>query len=129
MPILGIGVDILHLPRIRQVLLRHPKRLLTRILTKTEQDEFRVLQEGTDGDIDHDNLIRYLGTRWTLKEASYKALYPHHKMTWQDVTVVKDNGKPVLWIPEKARFGIGNTHSSVSHDGEYLIGQVLLESP
>ncbi|KAG0367264.1 hypothetical protein BGZ54_004157 [Gamsiella multidivaricata] len=129
MTILGIGVDILHLPRLKQVLQRHPKRFLTRILTKTEQEEFRMIQQQAGGNIEGDEPIRYLGARWALKEASYKAMYPHHKLTWQDVAVVKENGKPCLSIPEKDRFGIGRTHASVSHDGEYLIGQVLFESP
>ncbi|KAF9357630.1 hypothetical protein BGX34_009287 [Mortierella sp. NVP85] len=129
MTILGIGVDILHLPRMRQVLARHPERLITRILTKSEQQEFHAIREKAGQTNDDDAPIRYLGARWALKEASYKAMYPHHKLTWQDVTVVKQGGKPCLSIPEKERFGIGNTHASVSHDGEYLIGQVLFESP
>lgn len=115
-------------PRLRQVLVRHPERFLTRILTKPEQEEFREIQGRAGGRIDDDAPVRYLGVRWALKEASYKAMYPHHKLTWQDVRVVKEEGKPCLSIAEKERFGIGRTHASVSHDGEYLIGQVLFES-
>ncbi|KAF8930289.1 hypothetical protein BGZ58_008350 [Dissophora ornata] len=129
MTILGIGVDILHLPRLRQVLSRHPERFVTRILTKVEQEEFHAIKRKAEGDADNNAPLRYLGSRWALKEACYKAMYPHYKLTWQDVTVVKEDGKPCLKIPEKDRFGIGKTHASVSHDGEYLIGQVLFESP
>ncbi|KAF9961881.1 hypothetical protein BGZ70_008171 [Mortierella alpina] len=129
MTILGIGIDILHLPRLRQVLLKHPERFLTRILTRSEQAEFRAIQAKAGGQIDHDKPVQFLGARWALKEACYKAVYPHHKLTWQDVTVIKENGKPALSIPEQARFGIGKSHVSVSHDGDYLIGQVLIESP
>ncbi|KAF9335442.1 hypothetical protein BG006_000080 [Podila minutissima] len=126
--ILGIGVDILHLPRLKGLLSRRPDRFLTRILTEVEQKEFKVLQQQAGG-ADQEGPLRYLGARWALKEASYKALYPHHKLTWQDVTVAKQDGKPTLVIPEKERFGIGKSHCSVSHDGEYLVGQVLFESP
>ncbi|KAF9171992.1 hypothetical protein BGX21_006642 [Mortierella sp. AD011] len=129
MTILGIGVDILHLPRIQRILLSRPDRFITRILTDIEQQEFRAIQESVGGEIDHQQLVRFVGARWALKEACYKAMFPHHKLTWQDVSVVKENGKPCLQILEKARFGIGNTHATVSHDGEYLIGQVLFESP
>ncbi|KAF9357309.1 hypothetical protein BGX26_003914 [Mortierella sp. AD094] len=129
MTILGIGVDILHLPRMQRVLLRHPDRFVTRVLTNIEQQEFRAIQESVGGKIDHQQLVQFLGARWALKEACYKAMFPHHKLTWQDVSVVKENGKPCLEIPEKARFGVGNTHATVSHDGEYLIGLVLFESP
>ncbi|KAG0333019.1 hypothetical protein BG000_009536 [Podila horticola] len=123
--ILGIGVDILHLPRLKGLLSRRPDRFLTRILTEVEQKEFKALQQQAGG-ADQEGPLRYLGARWALKEASYKALYPHHKLTWQDVTVAKQD---VLIIAEKERFGIGKSHCSVSHDGEYLVGQVLLESP
>ncbi|KAG0306603.1 hypothetical protein BGZ98_002074 [Dissophora globulifera] len=117
MTILGIGVDILHLPRLRQALSRHPKRFVTRILTKIEQDELQAIRERT-GDKDTEAV-----------EACYKAAFPHHKLTWQDVTVVKENGKPCLKIPERERFGIGNAHASVSHDGDFLISQVIFEKP
>ncbi|KAF9896531.1 hypothetical protein BX616_007267 [Lobosporangium transversale] len=129
MTILGIGIDILHLPRIKHILIRHPERFLTRILTKTELQEYRVLLEKTSGKVDVDAPVRYLGARWALKEASYKAAFPHHKLTWQDVIITKKDGKPCLIIPEKDRFGIGKAHASVSHDGEYLIAQVLFEVP
>ncbi|KAI1321216.1 hypothetical protein EDD11_007782 [Mortierella claussenii] len=128
MTILGIGIDILHLPRIKQVLSRRPDRFLTRILTPTERQEFKTLVQSCQGKIDDDVPVRHLGARWALKEASYKAMFPHHKLTWQDVSVVKQDGKPCLDIPEKDRFGIGKTHATVSHDGEYLIAQVLFES-
>lgn len=64
MTILGIGVDILHLPRLRRVLLNHPERFLTRILTKSEQAEFRAIQEKAGGKIDHDGPVQFLGARY-----------------------------------------------------------------
>ncbi|GJJ77141.1 hypothetical protein EMPS_09500 [Entomortierella parvispora] len=195
--ILGIGVDILHLPRFQRLFRLRPERLITRILTKSEQDEFFTIQARirardapavvaaapTDKTVEalsssssssqspsssastanvsavkidneptsagtgfasaspsslsknpavtkidlNDELLRYLASRWALKEASFKALYPHHTLTWQDVTIVKENGKPCVRVAEN--FGVGKTHATVSHDGEYLIGQVLFESP
>ncbi|KAG0277366.1 hypothetical protein BGZ96_002890 [Linnemannia gamsii] len=129
MGILGIGIDILHIPRLKQVLSRRPDRFLTRILTKAELTELEKLKTELNGEIVHDRAIRFVGARWALKEATYKALTPRLKLTWQDVTVYKDQGKPCLDIPEKEKFGIGAAHCSVSHDGEYLVAQVLFESP
>ncbi|KAG0301072.1 hypothetical protein BGZ97_002957 [Linnemannia gamsii] len=129
MGILGIGVDILHMPRLKQVISRRPDRFLTRILTKAELADLEKLKTELDGEIDHDRAIRFVGARWALKEATYKALTPRLKLTWQDVTVYKDQGKPCLDIPEKEKFGIGTAHCSVSHDGEYLVAQVLFETP
>lgn len=146
--ILGIGVDILHLPRFQRLFRLRPERLITRILTKSEQDEFFAIQArirardsavpaATDTSVEdlsssssssststvkasavkiehagtdlssssssekpastridqNDESLRYLASRWALKEASFKALYPHHTLTWQDVTIVKKNGK------------------------------------
>ncbi|KAF9105544.1 hypothetical protein BGX29_012026 [Mortierella sp. GBA35] len=156
MGIIGIGIDILHVPRMRMVLGRNPQRFLARVLTKAEladftilkqeleeQGKYKRLKEELDGQVDNkklkeeldkqvntdDRAVRFIGARWALKEACYKAMTPHHKLTWQDVSVYKDRGKPCLHIPEKEKFGIGNAHCSVSHDGEYLVAQVLFETP
>lgn len=60
--ILGIGVDILHLPRLKGLLSRRPDRFLTRILTEVERNEFKVLQEQAGG-ADQEGPLRYLGAR------------------------------------------------------------------
>jgi holo-[acyl-carrier protein] synthase len=125
MGILGIGVDILHMPRLKQVISRRPDRFLTRILTKAELADLEKLKTELDGEIDHDRAIRFVGARyvsffifcmslegqertvfvlitlshlyrWALKEATYKALTPRLKLTWQDVTVYKDQGTVVV---------------------------------
>ncbi|KAG0225380.1 hypothetical protein BGW42_004466 [Actinomortierella wolfii] len=154
--ILGIGVDVLHVPRLRRLVSLRPERFLTRILTKVEQSEFRQQLQEMDEQtetaassvssttsessavssirasvpkaIESEASIRYLATRWALKEATYKALYPRHKLVWQDVTVYKKDGKPGLLIHEQEKFGIASSHASVSHDGEYVFAQVVLES-
>ncbi|CAG8673302.1 5818_t:CDS:2, partial [Acaulospora morrowiae] len=77
------------------------------------------------------SVVKYLAVRWSLKEAAYKALYPHHKATWKDLSVKKVEGKPCLILSKRFQqeisFDIVKTHSSISHDGEYVIGQVLIE--
>ncbi|KAF9969656.1 hypothetical protein BGZ73_007920 [Actinomortierella ambigua] len=147
--ILGIGVDVLHVPRLQRLVRLRPERFLTRILTKVEQNEFRqqlremelmagqteaatgttsLVKTTVPKAIESEASIRYLATRWALKEATYKALYPRHKLVWQDVTVYKKDGKPGLLIHGQEEFGIGSSHASVSHDGEYVFAQVVLES-
>ncbi|CAO3696295.1 unnamed protein product [Rhizopus stolonifer] len=118
--ILGIGVDILHLPRLNTLLLRRGKeKLAKRILSKTELSEFNQLKSQHD---------MYLATRWCVKEAVYKALYPIHKLEWKQVTVVKEAGKPMLLIDQSKRYGIQKAHVSISHDGDYAMAQVILEA-
>ena len=86
--------------------------------------------------------------RWTLKEAAYKALFPYYRLTWKDISINQIEGifkicmtflslcmtniilgKPHLIIHDVEQKGINNikVYSSVSHDGEYVISQVLIE--
>ncbi|KAF8944439.1 hypothetical protein BGZ47_004214 [Haplosporangium gracile] len=97
MGILGIGIDILHLPRFKQVFSRRPDRFLTRVLTKAELVDFEKLKTELNGDVKHDRAVRFVGVRWALKEATYKAMTPRHKLTWQDVTMYKDQGTEKLY--------------------------------
>jgi phosphopantetheine--protein transferase-like protein len=90
-----IGLDILHLPRIRTILQKKgafPHRFMQRIL---HQNESRTLP------VDQESLARYLGTRYPLrnllsdnprfaaKEAAYKAFQPAQKVQWKDLEVWK----------------------------------------
>ncbi|CAG8443790.1 9195_t:CDS:2 [Diversispora eburnea] len=93
--ILGIGVDIIHLPRIYALITRNfPrqfKRFVTRILDSDEIKEFYsifpIYNEGDNMVIENYNhpIVRYLAVRWSIKEAAYKALYPNYKATWKDL--------------------------------------------
>ncbi|RHZ75311.1 hypothetical protein Glove_216g110 [Diversispora epigaea] len=135
--ILGIGVDIIHLPRIYSLITRNfPrqfKRFVTRILDSDEIKEFYSIfpinNEGDNMIIDNYNhpVVQYLAVRWSIKEAAYKALYPNYKATWKDLSVKKFEEKPHLFIHKNVELKNIITHSSVSHDGEYVIAQVLIE--
>ncbi|KAI8339339.1 4'-phosphopantetheinyl transferase [Chlamydoabsidia padenii] len=129
--ILGVGVDIVHLPRIikltsRSGLLPFARRILS---PKEHEEFFRLFPNRTDSDtgILHDRQLQYLGSRWCIKEAVYKALYPIGKLQWKQVTVEKDKGKPTLSIDNASMYGISRSHVSLSHDGEYAIAMVVLE--
>ncbi|CAB5396331.1 unnamed protein product [Rhizophagus irregularis] len=78
----------------------------------------------------NNNIIKYLAVRWTLKEAAYKALFPHYRLTWKDISISKIKEKPYLMIHNVSQKGNNNikVHSSVSHDEKYVISQVLIES-
>ncbi|RIA97432.1 4'-phosphopantetheinyl transferase superfamily [Glomus cerebriforme] len=146
--ILGIGIDIIHLSRIQTLLLRKPTSLLhfsKRILSDGELKEFNIFLSNQknnfsvnglaqnnlkqDKVIIDNNIIRFLAVRWTLKEATYKALFPHYHLIWKDISINKIEGKPQLIIHNAKQKGINNIkiHSSVSHDKEYIISQVLIE--
>ncbi|KAI9487507.1 MAG: 4'-phosphopantetheinyl transferase [Benjaminiella poitrasii] len=124
--ILGIGVDIVHLPRIAAIVHRRGKdKFAKRILSPIEYKEFqsnRLIPSFND-----EKQLAYLSSRWCIKEATYKALYPIHKLEWKHVTVIKKEGKPGIDIIDSKLHGIQRAHISLSHDGEYAISQVILE--
>ncbi|ORZ33144.1 4'-phosphopantetheinyl transferase superfamily [Catenaria anguillulae PL171] len=107
--ILGIGVDILDTSRIARLLAQPVKAQLfaRRILSTHERAQFAA------------------------KEAVFKACYPHTRLLWDQVSVVKpdDGPKPVMLIhgPPVLADRVAGVHLSVSHDGEYLVAMVVVE--
>jgi holo-[acyl-carrier protein] synthase len=143
MGIIGIGVDIVHVPRIASLVRRRsPAKFAARILSPTELSEWKTLSPPTtsapaatarDSDViatvpDISKRVRFLAVRWAVKEAAYKALFPNYRPTWKDLSVSKepgnDGGKPQLAF---GRFENVRLHVSVSHDGEYIVANVLAE--
>ncbi|KAJ7095321.1 4'-phosphopantetheinyl transferase superfamily [Mycena belliarum] len=119
MSILGIGVDVVYVPRIAALLKRYPHRLASRILSPQEAAQSHLLADPT-----------FIAVRWAVKEAAYKALYPHLRPTWKDLTYRGlDNGhKPVLLYYPKDNGNLGEIHVSVSHDGDYVFASVLVQA-
>ncbi|KAJ3413089.1 hypothetical protein HDV05_008543 [Chytridiales sp. JEL 0842] len=153
--ILGVGIDIVHLPRIHNVLTRRsPLRFASAIMTKQEitefQNAFKDAQQSAHQDpvsiLDKPfaqpqtnaygtlpalerRLSCYLGARWAAKEAAYKAFFPHYKLEWGLLSILKKDGKPIAEVDEAVTRQIGDTatHVSLSHDGEYAVAQVVVE--
>ena len=139
MGIIGVGIDIIHVPRVASLVARRrPTKLATRILSPTELREWEnispptsVLLSTTEPVLDAvmaGKWFRFLTVRWAIKEAAYKALFPLYKPTWKDLTVSKapgDGGKPTLAF---RGFEEVKLHVSVSHDGEYTVASVLAEA-
>ncbi|BGP40138.1 hypothetical protein JCM10449v2_004096 [Rhodotorula kratochvilovae] len=125
--LVGVGVDLLHLARLRVVCSRRSHaRLASRILCTAELDEFAQLGESAA------EKERFLALRWAAKEAAYKALYPTCAPTWKDLAVRKAGPKPLLAWAEDARTSLSphsalKMHLSVSHDNDQLVAFVVVE--
>ncbi|KAK0486884.1 4'-phosphopantetheinyl transferase [Armillaria luteobubalina] len=123
--ILGIGVDVVHVPRIAALVARRgPERFAQRILSNEELLSWKTIHEG--------DRSRFLAVRWAVKEAAYKAMYPAVKPTWKEFSFRSlgqefDGSKPLLFYrspyPDTS---VGEIHSSISHDGEYVFASVLV---
>jgi holo-[acyl-carrier protein] synthase len=71
---------------------------------------------------------------WCAKEAAYKALYPNMRPTWKEFTYrrLRQGMKPALvYHPMIAAEAtkIGRIHISISHDGDYIVAFVTIETP
>ncbi|KAI0080732.1 4'-phosphopantetheinyl transferase [Panus rudis PR-1116 ss-1] len=128
MTIIGVGVDVLYVPRLSALIKRRSAtKLATRILSSSEHVHWQ-------SDIAASTLqlqTRFLAVRWAVKEAAYKALYPTIRPTWKMLTLTSFNAtiksKPSLHLVEELRFPV-KLHVSISHDGEYVFATVLAEN-
>jgi holo-[acyl-carrier protein] synthase len=123
--IVGTGVDITEVARIRAVVDRFGERFLNRVFTPAEV-RYCVSKV---------NAAERLAARFAAKEAGMKAIGTglRHGITWHDVEVVRTPGeRPQLKYSGKAaefarRLGCTRTHLSLSHTAEHAMAQVILE--
>lgn len=124
--IVGMGIDIAEVPRIRQSIERFGQRFLERIFTDGEQRYC---------DSKANRMERY-AARFAAKEAAMKALGTgwNHGVRWRDCEVVRmPGGRPTIAFHGKAgefaaKLGVKNAALSISHTQEQAIAQVILES-
>jgi len=123
--IVGIGVDIVDIRRLRQALARQGERFIRRIYTPAEQ-EFCTR---------HHDPAPFYAARFAAKEALFKALGTGWSggIRWQDAEVRRDEGEaPRLVLRGKAEefsksLGVRFTHLSISHSNDSAVAIVILE--
>ncbi len=123
--IAGIGVDLVHVPRIRQAIERWQERFLERVFTAEEIAYARRRRDPAE----------HLAARFAAKEAALKALGTGLSMgvRWREVEVRRARGEPPrLALSGRtaalgAARGVRVFHVSLTHDGEYALAQVLAE--
>ncbi len=123
--IIGIGIDLVELDRIRAIYARHQSRFTNRILTPAEQEY--VLQ--------HADPTARLAGRWAAKEAGLKALGTGlaEGIKWRDLEILPDTlGKPVLRFHNTALerasvLEVTVAHVTITHSQELAMAQVILE--
>ncbi|KAF9075905.1 4'-phosphopantetheinyl transferase [Rhodocollybia butyracea] len=125
MPIIGIGVDIAQISRVSALLNRRGSdKLAQRILSELELVHWHTSRSNV---LSRDAL--FLGVRWALKEAAYKATYPTFCPSWKDLTYHplgsrEPGSKPMLSYKSCTSLSL---NCSVSHDGDYVFATVLAE--
>ena len=123
----GVGVDIVHVPRMKRNLDRYGERFARRILTENECLEFRAA-----GSTAH-----FLAKRFAAKEAFAKALGTGFRdgLSLRQVGVRNDTlGRPGFVVSGRAgelmrQFGIAAAHLSLADENDYALASVTLECP
>jgi holo-[acyl-carrier protein] synthase len=124
--IVGSGVDLAEVERIRQAVERHGERFLRRVFTPGE----RAYVERKK------NRYERYAARFAAKEAGMKAIGTGWKrgVTWQDFEVVNEPlGRPVMRLSGRAAEiasdqGVRAVSLSLSHTGSLAIAHVILEA-
>ncbi|MFP4028298.1 MAG: holo-ACP synthase [Candidatus Brocadiia bacterium] len=123
--IVGVGVDIIKVSRVKRIVEEHGERFLNRVYSEDEISYCRRCARPAE---------RY-ATRFAAKEAVLKAL----GVGWQngtrfhDVEVSNDSlGAPSIALTGRSKeiskqLGVTQIHISLSHDREYAIAHAVAE--
>lgn len=122
--IVGIGIDLVDIVRMKRVLERWGERFIERVFTEDEK-EYALSRR-------YPHI--HLSGRFAIKEALFKAIEGGtNPWIWKEVEVFNDrNGAPKMRLYWELKRLISNkrinsVHISISHDHAYSIGQVVLE--
>jgi len=123
--IVGTGVDLAEVPRVRHLVERFGRRFIERVYTPAE---IAYVERKA-------NRFERFAARFAAKEAGMKAIGTgwRHGVTWQDFEVANlPSGKPTLRLHGVAarvaeKLGVRNISLSLTHTAEYGLAHLILE--
>jgi holo-[acyl-carrier protein] synthase len=124
MAVRGIGVDLVKIPRMREVIARWQERFLRRVFTEGEIAYCRARRDP----------VPHFAARFAAKEAGMKALGTGLRLgvKWRELEVCRERGEaPTLVLHGRSRelsLARGGRHMllALTHDGEYALAQAML---
>jgi holo-[acyl-carrier protein] synthase len=120
--IVGLGIDVCSIERMRRALERHGDRFFGRICSDSER-----------ADLTGRDVATALAGRFAVKEAFAKALDGARGVGWHEVQVRRlPSGRPVLELSGNATkmvesFGANAWHVTITHDAGVAVAVVILE--
>lgn len=120
--IVGMGVDVCSIERMRKALERHGDRFFARICSDEERRDLEGREQATA-----------LAGRFAVKEAFAKSLDGARGVGWHEVQVKRaPSGKPSLELTGNAltmahAFGADTWHVTITHDAGVAVAIVILE--
>lgn len=123
--IVGMGVDIAEVERVRAAIERHGEPFLRRLYTPNEREYCEQFKNKYE---------RYAG-RFAAKEAGMKALGTGWRrgVRWVDLEVVREkSGRPTLSLNGEAakiakQLGVKHIALSITHTAKQALAQVIFE--
>lgn len=124
--IIGIGADMVHIPRIEKILADNGTRFIQRILTDSEIEAFQKSPKPAE----------FVAARFAAKEAAAKALGTGFRagLSYLHIRVLNDEWhRPILMFSEVAKQladqqNMTHSHLSITHERSYASAFVVLES-
>ncbi|HET8761640.1 MAG TPA: holo-ACP synthase [Nitrospiria bacterium] len=121
--IVGIGIDLVRISRVREALGRWADRFLSRVLSQEETAYCRARVDPAP----------HVAARFAAKEAAMKALgVGWAGASWREFEVVNTpSGQPLIRFSGRAaqrlaNLGADTAFVSMTHDGDYAAAQVVL---
>jgi holo-[acyl-carrier protein] synthase len=120
--IVGLGIDVCSIERMRRALERHGDRFFGRICSPAER-----------ADLTGRDVATALAGRFAAKEAFAKALDGARGVGWHECQVRRtESGRPTLELSGNAitsveKFGANAWHVSITHDAGVAVAVVVLE--
>jgi holo-[acyl-carrier protein] synthase len=123
--IIGTGIDLVEIARLRKVIERLKDRFILRVFTPGEQEFCNA----------HRDPVPHFAVRFAAKEALFKALGTGWAkgVTWLDVEVQRERqDAPTMVLHGEAQrlsaaMGAHKAHLSLSHSDQWAIAMVILE--
>ena len=129
--ILGLGVDLVKVSRIRKLYSHHKDKFISKILSSYEIEEVKRMKSES-------YIIQYLANRFTAKEALVKAIGTGFTdgIFIYDIVIKNDKrGKPYYYVTDKLDSFIKklfkkeySLHLSISDDNENAIATAVIEA-
>ena len=122
--IVGLGIDICEIERIRRNLRRYGARFMDRVLTPQER---AYCEKRKDAAVP-------CAARFAAKEAAIKALGGPGGLRWSDIEIVPaEDGPPRLILrgvgeQTAGRLGATRSHLTITHDAGVAAAVVILEA-
>jgi holo-[acyl-carrier protein] synthase len=126
MAIVGTGIDICEVARVREAIERFGQRFLKRVFTRSEREYCESKR----------NSVERYAARFAAKEAAMKAIGTglRRGVTWQDFEVGREpGGRPTMIFKGKgaefaAKLGTTRAALSITHTKDQALAQVILEN-